>query len=185
MDKIDKVIDYVETLWKKYKEEHGIRIITTTVKNSEYYYSLGRLNAFENIIYFVKKLKWESPEEEETVPYPFMLDGKPVQVGSILQIKGKNDTYLAIRLSTGYRKKVKVVLGRTREPGEIERDIEDLAWPDPSSKKLTVARWAYTATGFPDNFHIRFSDEMTEEQAKKEFGVFVFKVPGSEREIEA
>lgn len=62
-----KLIDYMEMLWKKYKEEHKTRTTTGIVKNSEYYYSFGRLNTLEHIIYFVKKLKWESLEEEKTV----------------------------------------------------------------------------------------------------------------------
>lgn len=47
-----------------------------------------------------------------------------------------------------------------------------------------IAKWAYPVIGMPGGVQIGFTDEITQEEAQKKFGSFLFMIPDTEREVE-
>ena len=112
--------------------------------------------------------------------YPFRLNGRPVKVGDKLYLSGLKKTAEVIYLSIVSDKK----LCRVSSFSPIELSDKYFSWPDEVVTKKKVAKWAYPIIGLPGPLTVGFTEEMTEEEAKKKFGSGVLLIPGTEREVE-
>ena len=120
------------------------------------------------------------PLNPQEFRYPFMLNGKPVFAGSELHHLGyrKTSVVTALFLEDG---KQWCGLKHT-SVGELSP--KNFCWPDEIPAKKKVAKWAYPVIGMPGVIRIEFTDEMTQEEAQKKYGSFLFMIPGTEREVE-
>ena len=112
--------------------------------------------------------------------WSFMLNGRPVFEGDILYHFKCQKKALVTRLCLQVGK----VWCGIKEYCDLELTPENFCWPDEVVTKKKVAKWAYPTLGTPGEVRIGFTDEMTQEEAQKKFGSFLFMVPGTEREVE-
>ena len=112
--------------------------------------------------------------------WSFMLNGRPVFEGDILyHFKCQKKAFVTrLSLHSG-----KVWCG-IKVYCDLELTPENFCWPDEIVIKKKVAKWAYPTLGTPGEVRIGFTDEMTQEEAQKKFGSFLFMIPGTEREVE-
>ena len=120
------------------------------------------------------------PNNPPEFRYPFMLSGRPVKVGDVLYLPDirKSGRVLSLAID-GVRKFCTV---RNSQP--LELSDENFRWPDELSGKKKVARWAYLIIGIPGPVTVGFTEEMTEEEARKGYGSSIQMIPGTEREVE-
>ena len=114
--------------------------------------------------------------------WPFMLRGRPVRIGDWLILKGKKVKVLRMLLHdlpTGVP-----MICVDDDEGIFHHLTCIFSFPDELPNKKKVAKWAYPKLGMPGEVQIGFTDEMTQEEAQKKFGSFLFMVPGTEREVE-
>ena len=112
--------------------------------------------------------------------YPFMLNGKPVFAGSELHHLGyrKTSVVTALFLEDG-----KQWCGlKNTSVGELSP--KNFCWPDEIPAKKKVAKWAYLIIGISGVNTVGFTEEMTEEEARRAYGSSIRMIPGTEREVE-
>ena len=112
--------------------------------------------------------------------WSFMLNGRPVFEGDILYHLKCQKKALVTRLSLHSGK----VWCGIKDYCDLELTQENFCWPEEVPIKKKVAKWAYPTLGNPGEVRIGFTDEMTQEEAQKKFGSFLFMIPGTEREVE-
>ncbi len=118
------------------------------------------------------------PNNPPEFRYPFMLNGRPVREGDRLKFKVTEDIFVvSLSIEEGkpfvYRKGTRVPLNSAY-----------LCWPDELPVKKKVAKWVYLIIGIPGVNTVGFTEEMTEEEARKGYGTSVQMIPGTEREVE-
>lgn len=120
------------------------------------------------------------PNNPPEFRYPFMLNGRPVFEGGELHNLGygKTSAVTSLFLEDG-----KQWCGmKNTSVGELV--AKNFCWPDELPTKKKVAKWAYLVVRIPGKDTVGFSEEMTEEEARKAYGSSVQMVPGTEREVE-
>lgn len=60
---------------------------------------------------------------------------------------------------------------------------DNLLFPDELPAKKKVAKWVYPICGIPGTVTVGFTEEMTEEDARKAYGSSIQMIPGTEREV--
>ena len=120
------------------------------------------------------------PSNPPEFRYPFMLNGRPVKIGDRLIRKLTNEEIIVQSLVLDYIGPA--IIWSTRV-GDWTLHSEYFCWPDELPVKKKVAKWAFIAVGKNDNF-VGFTEEMTEEEARKLYGSKVQMIPGTEREVE-
>ena len=112
--------------------------------------------------------------------YPFMLNGKPVFAGSELHHLGYRKTSVVTAL---FLEDVKQWCGlKNTSVGELSP--KNFCWPDEIPAKKKVAKWAYPVIGMPGADTVGFTEEMTQEEARRAYGSSIRMIPGTEREVE-
>ena len=111
--------------------------------------------------------------------WPFMLSGRPVKVGDVLYLPDIRKTGRALSLAIDRVRKYCTV--RNSQP--LELSDENFSWPKVPNKNK-VAKWAYPIIGIPGPVTVGFTEEMTEEEARKGYGTSVQMIPDTEREVE-
>ena len=120
------------------------------------------------------------PLNPQEFRYPFMLNGKPVFAGSELHHLGyrKTSVVTALFLEDG-----KQWCGlKNTSVGELSP--KNFCWPDEIPGKKKVAKWAYLIIGIPGVNTVGFTEEMTQEEARRAYGSSIRMIPGTEREVE-
>ena len=120
------------------------------------------------------------PNNPPEFRYPFMLNGKPVFEGSELHHLGYRKTSVVGALFFGDGKQWCGL--KHTSVGELSP--KNFCWPDEIPAKKKVAKWAYPVIGMPGPLTVGFTEEMTEEEARKLYGSKVQMIPGTEREVE-
>ena len=64
-----------------------------------------------------------------------------------------------------------------------ELSPKNFCWPDEIPAKKKVAKWAYPI-GINGKTTVGFTEEMTQEEARKDYGLGAQMIPGTEREVE-
>ena len=120
------------------------------------------------------------PLNPQEFRYPFMLNGKPVFAGSELHHLGYRKTSVVTALFLG---DVKQWCGlKHTSVGELSP--KNFCWPDEIPAKKKVAQWAYPVIGMPGADTVGFTEEMTQEEARRAYGSSIRMIPGTEREVE-
>lgn len=112
--------------------------------------------------------------------WPFMLNGRPVKVGDELHNIGFGKTSAVVTLYLEDDRQ----WCRMRDRSEGELSPKYFCWPDELPTKKKVAKWVYPICGIPGTITVGFTEEMTEEEARKSYGSGVQMIPGTEREVE-
>lgn len=120
------------------------------------------------------------PNNPPEFSYPFMLNGRPVKVGDELYLPYFKQTAKVISLSVDIDRKFCTV---SQYP-PFKLSDKYFRWPDELSVKKKVAKWAYPICGIPGIITVGFTEETTEEEARKAYGSSVQMIPGTEREVE-
>ncbi len=119
--------------------------------------------------------------------WPFMLNGRPVNIGDELIHCGESGKpfHGKVYALEIIGRKLTVFL-RSGFGGDTGYNLDDagLRWPDEIPTKKKVAKWAYAVIGNPGRLLVEFTEEMTEEEAKKIYGASIRMIPGTEREVE-
>ena len=115
--------------------------------------------------------------------WPFVLNGRPVKIGDELvsTLKGRNTLGKVHRLILEFDC---VAMDMDAVHFRHRINPEYFCWPDELPAKKKVAKWAYPIIGIPGTITIGFTEEMTEEEARKAYGSGVQLIPGTEREVE-
>ena len=120
------------------------------------------------------------PLNPQEFRYPFMLNGKPVFEGSELHHLGYRKTSVVTALFLGDGKQWCGL--KNTSVGELSP--KNFCWPDEIPAKKKVAKWAYPTIGVSGRLTVYFTEEITEEEARKVCGSSVEMIPGTEREVE-
>ena len=119
------------------------------------------------------------PNNSPEFRYPFMLNGKPVFAGSELHHLGYRKTSVVTALFLDDSKQWCGL--KHTSVGELSP--KNFCWPDEIPVRKKVAKWAYPI-GIKGITTVEFTEEMTEEEARKGYGTSVQMIPDTEREVE-
>ena len=122
------------------------------------------------------------PNNPPEFRYPFMLNGRPVRIGDKLACRPLGNTIVQVKsLKLGSFMDTFSV----SEPGtDCYFPSDEFCWPDELPVKKKVAKWAYPTIGVSGRLTVYFTEEITEEEARKVCGSSVEMIPGTEREVE-
>ena len=118
--------------------------------------------------------------------WPFMLNGRPVKIGDELMfLKEVQKPAPGIVYALEIRREDFLVYLSNTPIGDVVRSLNDdeICWPDELPQKKKVAKWAYPIVGIPGSSTVGFTEEMTEDEARKAYGASVQMIPGTEREV--
>ena len=122
------------------------------------------------------------PNNPPEFRYPFMLNGRPVRIGDKLACRPLGNPIVQVKsLKLGSFMDTFSV----SEPGtDCYFPSDEFCWPDELPVKKKVAKWAYPTIGVSGRLTVYFTEEITEEEARKVCGSSVEMIPGTEREVE-
>ena len=170
--------------WIELKENDSKDVALYPLKNSESLETFtkdGRQYSYRDII--LLPLNPYDPTDPNNPPefrWPFMLNGRPVKVGDELHNIGFGKTSAVVTLYLEDDRQ----WCRMRDRSEGELSPKYFCWPDELPTKKKVAKWVYPICGIPGTITVGFTEEMTEEEARKSYGSGVQMIPGTEREVE-
>ena len=116
--------------------------------------------------------------------WPFILRGRRLGIGMEILVQGESGIVPArvqslLLTRAGVSAGVRYSDGRS---AEVWPPV--ILFPDEVPSKKKVAKWAYLIIGIPGVNTVGFTEEMTEEEARKGYGTSVQMIPGTEREVE-
>ena len=116
--------------------------------------------------------------------WPFILRGRRLEIGVEILIRGESGIVPArvqslLLARSGVSVGVRYSDGRS---AEVWSPV--ILFPDEVPSKKKVAKWVYPIIGMPGPLTVGFTEEMTEEEARKLYGSKVQMIPGTEREVE-
>ena len=115
--------------------------------------------------------------------WPFMLRGRRLEVG--MEMRGIfDDATLPVKITalTLLESDYCITCYWDGQVGNIHPN--NLRFPDEVVTKKKVAKWAYPTIGVSGRLTVYFTEEITEEEARKVCGSSVEMIPGTEREVE-
>ena len=116
--------------------------------------------------------------------WPFLLRGRSLEIGMEILVETESGIVpariMALQLS---RSGVSVEARHTDGTSSVVWSPVIL-FPDEVPSKKKVAKWVYLIIGIPGVNTVGFTEEMTEEEARKLYGSKVQMIPGTEREVE-
>ncbi len=116
--------------------------------------------------------------------WPFLLRGRRLEIGMEILVETVSGIVPA-RIMTLQLSRSGVSVGARHTDG-----TSSVVWspvilfPDEVPSKKKVAKWVYLIIGIPGVNTVGFTEEMTEEEARKGYGTSVQMIPGTEREVE-
>ena len=116
--------------------------------------------------------------------WPFLLRGRRLEIGMEILVETESGIVPA-RIMTLQLSRSGVSVGARHTDG-----TSSVVWspvilfPDELPKKKKVAKWAYPTIGVSGRLTVYFTEEITEEEARKVCGSSVEMIPGTEREVE-
>ena len=116
--------------------------------------------------------------------WPFILRGRRLEVG--MEIFVETESAIApARIMTLQLSKSGISVG-ARHPEGTSSVVWSpvILFPDELPVKKKVAKWAYPTIGVSGRLTVYFTEEITEEEARKVCGSSVEMIPGTEREVE-
>ena len=125
----------------------------------------------------------KNPPAGET-EWPFLLRGRRLEIGMEILVQTESGIVPA-RIMTLQLSRSGVSVG-ARHPDGISSVVWSpvILFPDELPKKKKVAKWAYPTIGVSGRLTVYFTEEITEEEARKVCGSSVEMIPGTEREVE-
>ena len=115
--------------------------------------------------------------------WPFTLRGRRLEIGMEILVQAESGIVPA-RIMTLQLSRSGISVGARRPDG-----TSSVVWPpvilfpDELPVKKKVAKWAYPIIGLPGPLTVGFTEEMTEEEARKAYGSCLQMIPGTEREV--
>ena len=116
--------------------------------------------------------------------WPFLLRGRRLEIGMEILVETESGIVPA-RIMTLQLSRSGVSVGARHTDG-----TSSVVWspvilfPDELPVKKKVAKWAYPTIGVSGRLTVYFTEEITEEEARKVCGSSVEMIPGTEREVE-
>ena len=116
--------------------------------------------------------------------WPFLLRGRRLEIGMEILVETESGIVPA-RIMTLQLSRSGVSVGARHTDG-----TSSVVWspvilfPDEVPSKKKVAKWAYPTIGVSGRLTVYFTEEITEEEARKVCGSSVEMIPGTEREVE-
>ncbi len=116
--------------------------------------------------------------------WPFLLRGRRLEIGTEILVQTESGIVPA-RIMTLQLSRSGVSVGARHTDG-----TSSVVWspvilfPDEVPSKKKVAKWVYLIIGIPGVNTVGFTEEMTEEEARKVYGSSIQMIPGTEREVE-
>lgn len=125
----------------------------------------------------------KNPPAGET-EWPFLLRGRRLEIGMEILVETESGIVSA-RIMTLQLSRSGVSVG-ARHPDGTSSVVWSpvILFPDEVPTKKKVAKWAYLIIGIPGPVTVGFTEEMTEEEARKVYGSSIQMIPGTEREVE-
>ena len=116
--------------------------------------------------------------------WPFLLRGRRLEIGMEILVQGESGIVPArvqslLLTRAGVSAGVRYSDGRS---AEVWSPV--ILFPDEVPSKKKVAKWVYLIIGIPGVNTVGFTEEMTEEEARKGYGTSVQMIPDTEREVE-
>ena len=126
------------------------------------------------------------PKNPPEFRYPFMLNGRPVKVGDevIYKRNGEPVDGQVYGLGISEGRPWAVIHYNSCSSATLGFDSGHLCWPDELPVKKKVAKWAHLVIGIPGTITVGFTEEMTQEEARRAYGSSIRMIPGTEREVE-
>ena len=116
--------------------------------------------------------------------WPFLLRGRRLEIGMEILVETESGIVPA-RIMTLQLSRSGVSVGARHTDG-----TSSVVWspvilfPDEVPSKKKVAKWAYPTIGVSGRLTVYFTEEITEEEARKVCGSSIQMIPGTEREVE-
>ena len=116
--------------------------------------------------------------------WPFLLRGRRLEIGTEILVQTESGIVPA-RIMTLQLSRSGVSVGARHTDG-----TSSVVWspvilfPDEVPSKKKVAKWVYLIIGIPGVNTVGFTEEMTEEEARRAYGSSIRMIPGTEREVE-
>ena len=125
----------------------------------------------------------KNPPAGET-EWPFLLRGRRLEIGMEILVQTESGIVPA-RIMTLQLSRSGVSVG-ARHPDGTSWVVWSpvILFPDEVPSKKKVAKWAYPTIGVSGRLTVYFTEEITEEEARKVCGSSVEMIPGTEREVE-
>ena len=116
--------------------------------------------------------------------WPFILRGRRLEIGMEILVETESGIVSA-RIMTLQLSRSGVSVG-ARHPDGTSSVVWSpvILFPDEVPSKKKAAKWAYLIIGIPGPVTVGFTEEMTEEEARKGYGTSVQMIPGTDREVE-
>ena len=116
--------------------------------------------------------------------WPFILRGRRLEIGMEILVQTVSGIVPA-RIMTLQLSRSGVSVGARHTDG-----TSSVVWspvilfPDDLPVKKKVAKWAHLVIGIPGADTVGFTEEMTQEEARRAYGSSIRMIPGTEREVE-
>ena len=116
--------------------------------------------------------------------WSFLLRGRRLEIGMEILVQAESGIVPA-RIMTLQLSRSGVSVG-ARHPDGTSSVVWSpvILFPDELPVKKKVAKWAYPTIGVSGRLTVYFTEEITEEEARKVCGSSVEMIPGTEREVE-
>ena len=116
--------------------------------------------------------------------WPFLLRGRRLEIGTEILVQTESGIVPA-RIMTLQLSRSGVSVGARHTDGTSSAVWPPvILFPDEVPSKKKVAKWAHLVIGIPGADTVGFTEEMTEEEARKVYGSSIQMIPGTEREVE-
>ena len=115
--------------------------------------------------------------------WPFMLNGRPVEIWDSLYLPNFKESARVVSLSIDGDRKFCKVTGFS--PMEFSK--ENFCWPDEVVTKKKVANWVCVTIRFSEEVWLEFVEGRTKEEVANLYGglkTVIRMIPGTEREVE-
>ena len=180
----DRAYSLIKNKWVQLSENNNPSVFNLYLRDEDsdnLYTDDGKVRLYDHpILLPLNPYDPTDPLNPQEFRYPFMLNGKPVFAGSELHHLGyrKTSVVTALFLEDG-----KQWCGlKNTSVGELSP--KNFCWPDEIPAKKKVAKWAYPVIGMPGADTVGFTEEMTQEEARRAYGSSIRMIPGTEREVE-
>ena len=116
--------------------------------------------------------------------WPFILRGRRLEIGMEILVQTESGIVPA-RIMTLQLSRSGISVGARhadRTSSVVWSPV--ILFPDEVPSKKKVAKWVYLIIGIPGADTVGFTEEMTQEEARRAYGSSIRMIPGTEREVE-
>ena len=117
--------------------------------------------------------------------WPFILRGRRLEIGSEILVRPESGGIVQAKIMNLQLSRSGVSVGaRHRDGTSSVVWSPGILFPDEVPSKKKVAKWVYLIIGIPGADTVGFTEEMTQEEARRAYGSSIRMIPGTEREVE-